>query len=196
MLHIVVPNLVPTMAPTKSAESYEHQKLYKKKHDVAPSCSKHVVANLASWTSSTWEQSNLQKPEIKVLRWGGERCDSFGPKCINKWSYRMVSLRQNPCQKVEAITRQKTSKTSSQPVDQSDQDHTKLRSKPSKLSWLTIWPATCSTLYGQMRWYKQAFFPGHIQSFTEFNTSHFKGFNFQPSRVSRIKLDISRYIYI
>ncbi len=55
----------------------------------------------------------------------------------------------------------------------------------------------CHMLYallGQMRWYKQAFFPGHIQSFTEFDTSHFKCFNFQPSRVSRIKLDISRYM--
>jgi len=88
-------NLVPTMAPTKSAESYEHPKPYPKR---AWCCSKLQQARgsqPSKMDAMKLEQPNLQKWGIKALRWWGERCDSFRNKMAhsktnrNKWSHRM-----------------------------------------------------------------------------------------------------------
>lgn len=157
------------------------QNLTQKEHDVAPSCSKHVVANLARWTPWNWEQPNLQKWGIKALRWWGERCDSFRNKIDahsktnrNKWSHRMfhyvrTTVRKCKCKNSPAKNHQKHR------LNQLTNQIRIIRNwGPNQASFPGSQYGLPCALHLVAKWVgtNRSSFPGHIQSFTEFNASH------------------------
>ena len=203
MLHVVVPISCRQWHQQNLLNLMNTQNLTQKEHDVAPSCSKHVVANLARWTPWNSEQPNLQKWGIKALRWWGERCDPFRNKMDwhsktnrNKWSHRMFYY----------YVRTNVRKCKNSPAKNNRKHH--LNQLTNQIRIIRNWGPNQASFPGSQYGLPRALhlvakcvgtnrssFPGHIQSFTEFNASHLEGFN-HPEYLGLSWIYRHIYIYI